>query len=217
MHILGSLNEIFKEHIYKFQTTKKEITIIDCGANIGLATLFFKMNFPDSKVIAFEPDPNIFRVLTENIKSQGLNNVSIRNEAVSIKDANIYFYLEGGHSGMIVKEKTNERVVQVKSIRFKNMLQQLGEITFLKIDIEGHEKYVIPDISDELKKVQFLFLEYHSFINENQNLDEILKIINCAGFKYYIKESFSKPIPFINREIFLNMDLLLNIFCYREE
>jgi|WetSurMetagenome_2_1015567.scaffolds.fasta_scaffold22388_4 FkbM family methyltransferase len=212
---LSSIDEIFKKDIYKFSTTNPKPIIVDCGANIGLATIYFKRNFPDAEIIAFEPDPNIFEALKENVINQGFKDVDLKNEAVSNKDGMVYFFMEGGHSGMIVHDKLNERVIPVKSIRLKSILQHFDELTFLKIDIEGHERYLITDIADELKKVTFLFLEYHSFVNRNQNLDEILNILSSAGLRYYIKESCNKPLPFINRELFLEMDLLLNIFCYR--
>jgi FkbM family methyltransferase len=213
---LSSLDEIFVGQIYKFETENVNPVIIDCGANIGLATLYFKMNFPNAIVTAFEPDPNIFALMKENIETFGFNDVIFKNEALSVQDSIINFRLEGGHSGMIVQSENDNNCIKVKSTRLKTFLQQYNEITFLKIDIEGHERNLISDIADELKRVKFLFLEYHSFINENQNLDEILKCINSAGLRYYIKESCIKSFPFINRQIFLGMDLLLNIFCYKK-
>jgi FkbM family methyltransferase len=213
---LSSLDEIFVGQIYKFQTENVNPVIIDCGANIGLATLYFKMNFPHATVIAFEPDPNIFSLMKENIENYGFNDVIFKNEALSIQDSIINFRLEGGHSGMIVQSENDKNCIKVKSTRLKTVLQQYSEITFLKIDIEGHERHLISDITEELKRVKYLFLEYHSFLNENQNLDEILKCISNAGLRYYIKESYNKPFPFINRQIFLGMDLLLNILCYKE-
>ena len=124
--------------------------------------------------------------------------------------------MEGGHSGMITNEAVSENIVSVKSVRLKNVLAELEELTFLKLDIEGHETIVIPDIAEELKKVKFLFLEYHSFIDCEQQLDALLSIVSKAGFRYYIKESANKKFPFIEKELFLKMDLLVNIFCYRD-
>lgn len=214
---MSSFDEIFIKGIYKFDIYSDKITIIDCGANIGLSTIYFKKNYPSAEIVAFEPDPYIFKALKDNILSQGFLDVALRNEAVSNRDGISDFYMEGGHSGMIVKNNLNEKVTQVKSVRLKSILQQFDEITFLKIDIEGHESKVIPDIADELRKVKYLFLEYHSFIYEPQILGDLLNIISNAGLKYYIQESYRKPFPFISKEIFLKMDLLLNIFCYRED
>lgn len=215
---ISSFEEIFNENIYKFNSKSHQPLIIDCGANIGLATIYFKRSYPNARIIAFEPDSNIFNVLKENTINQGYKeDVQVRNEALSNCEGYINFYLEGGHSGMIVKDEISGKTARIKSTRLKDVLNQYESITFLKLDVEGYEKYIIPDIKHELKKVEFMFLEYHSFLNDYQNLDEILGIIKDAGFRYYIKESFNKKCPFINREIFLSMDLLVNIFCYRTD
>ena len=211
---LSSYDEIFNNSIYKFHSGEKNIIIVDCGANIGLATIYFKKLYPDAHIVAFEPDPNIFNSLKKNIKSFGFENVFCKNEAVSCKDELINFKMEGGHSGMITKNEGLD-ISRVKAIRLKSFLKNYKKITFLKIDIEGEEVNVIPDIADDLLKVDYLFLEYHSFIDGPQKLDELLKNVSNAGMRYYIKEAANKNSPFINREIFLKMDMLVNIFCYR--
>jgi len=213
---LSSLDEIFLKEIYKFETNSKNVIIIDCGANIGLASIYFKMKLPSAKIISFEPDPDIFNALKKNISSQQLDNIELRNEAVSYQNTIMNFHSEGGHSGMLLEEVSPTKNIQVKAVRLKEILKDLPEISFLKIDIEGYETFVIPDIADELNKVKFMFLEYHSFIDKEQTLDELLLLIRKAGFKYYIKESANKQFPFIQRELFLKMDLILNIFCYRD-
>jgi FkbM family methyltransferase len=214
---LGSYDEIFVHGIYKFEPTNKEITIIDCGANIGLAAIYFVINYPTAKIVAFEPDPNIFNVLKQNAVTFGNGSIICRNEALSNRDALLTFWLEGGHSGMIVNEAGDRKTSQVKATRLKSFLETYENITFLKIDIEGEEINVIPDIAEELKKVDYLFLEYHSFIDKPQNLELLLSYITAAGMRYYIKEGAHKSYPFINKEIFLGMDMLINIFCYRSQ
>jgi FkbM family methyltransferase len=217
MTFLSSLEEIFTHEIYKYQPNPdKDIVIIDCGANIGLATIYFKRAFPEAKILAFEADPKISTILKKNVLSLGYNDVEVYNSAVSVTDGEIYFKMEGGHSGMIQRDKDVENIVSVKAQRLKNILNRFKRVSFLKIDIEGHEVDLLPDIAEELKKVDYLFLEYHSFVNEKQQLSKLLNIVSEAGLRYYIKEACNKPFPFLNKEIFLKMDLLINIFCYRE-
>jgi len=211
---LSSYDEIFKKEIYKFISGEKNISIVDCGANIGLSTIYLKMNFPDAHIVAFEPDPNIYAALKYNIGSFGYKDIVCKNEAVSNVAGVVNFWLEGGHSGMIIDEDNAKKAARIKSTRLKSVLNDYERVTFLKIDIEGEEVNVIPDIADQLKKVDYLFLEYHSFLNRNQTLGEILTIIQAAGMRYYVEEATHKPLPFINREIYFEMDLLVNIFCY---
>ncbi|WPU91642.1 FkbM family methyltransferase [Mucilaginibacter sabulilitoris] len=212
---LHSYSEIFINKIYKFATVQEAPVIIDCGANIGLATIYFQLNFPGARIVAFEPDPDIYEVLNQNIAAFAFKDVVCKNEAVSNRDGLLSFWPEGGHSGMLAPPTDELKSVMVKAIRLRDFLRQYPRITFLKIDIEGEEINVIPDIADELKKVDYLFLEYHAFIGKEQQLDRLLQYITRAGLRYYIKEAADKPLPFIYRELFLNMEMLVNIFCYR--
>ncbi len=46
-------------------------TIVDAGANIGLASLYLAAAFPDSRILAVEPDPDNFRMLVSNVRPLG--------------------------------------------------------------------------------------------------------------------------------------------------
>src|ERR1700736_4768148 len=78
---LGSYKEIFFDKVYAFPSVTPRPLIIDGGANIGLATLFFKRIYPQSRVIAFEADPAIFALLEQNIDSFRLSDVRLVNAA----------------------------------------------------------------------------------------------------------------------------------------
>lgn len=213
---LSSVNEIFFENIYKFKTTSTNPIILDCGANIGLATIYFKMNYPNSLIYSFEADPSIFEFLKFNIssfESDSSNCIPI-NKAISTKNDKVLFSQEGGHSGMLVSEIGNN-VIEINSVSLKEFLFDFSHIDFLKIDIEGHELEVFTDIENQLFKIDTIFLEYHSFLNKEQDLSIILKILENNGFRYYIKEAYKKKYPYLEKEIFLGMDLLVNIFCYK--
>ena len=58
---LRQLNYLFREIIldtqYMFEADNDFPFIIDCGSNIGVGILFFKILYPQARIIAFEPDP----------------------------------------------------------------------------------------------------------------------------------------------------------------
>ena len=62
-------DEIIEKEIYKFSTDNPAPYIIDGGANIGLSVLYFKRSYPNSRILAFEPDPDIFTVLEKNCRT----------------------------------------------------------------------------------------------------------------------------------------------------
>ena len=208
--------EIYREEVYKFTCTSREPYIIDCGANIGLATLYFKQCHPNSHIVAFEADPNIFKFLEKNVHSFGFRDVELINSAVfDVDDVELDFFTEGGAGGRVEKESLGgSSCIRVKTTRLKKLLVQ--DIAFLKIDIEGAESRVIRDCRDNLKLVQNLFIEYHSFSADQQELHEILEIVRDVGFRYHIKSAYVTRFPFVNRNLNAGMDNQLNISCYRE-
>jgi FkbM family methyltransferase len=210
---LGGYYEIFEKKIYQFKAACEQPLIVDCGANIGLSVFFFKTLYPDSKIIAFEPDPQIFNVLQTNIFKLGLTNVELHQKAVWIEEKFIKFCVEGGYSGRIPKPGDENNMVQVKTARLKDLLY--SQIDFLKIDIEGAETEVIRDCQEQLVNVDHLFIEYHSHQQEKQSLHELLTIVHDAGFRYHILGAFTSQKPFVDRTTMLGMDLQLDIFCYR--
>ena len=214
---LHSLEEIFKEEVYKFSSDTENPYIIDCGANIGLSIYYFKKFYPKAKILAFEPDDEIYKILGENIsKINDNNDIEILNEAVWTEDTELSFFSEGALAGSSITDfgKKNN-IKKVKAIDLKKYLNTT--IDFLKIDIEGAENVVIFDIEPLLKNVKNLFLEYHGLVNEPQNLGEILNILKKQGFEYYIRLAADTiQFPFC-KENALTYNQQLNIFCYRKE
>lgn len=211
---LVGYHEIFDQKIYQFNASRKNPLIIDCGANIGLSIIFFKQLYPQSHIIAFEPDPTIFGVLQKNLLTWEFSDIELHQKAIWTEETVINFNTEGAYSGRIPKPGDEENLINVETIRLRNFLEQ--RVDFLKIDIEGAETAVILDCQDLLHNVELIFLEYHSHIHEKQKLHDILQVISKAGFRYHIHDAFSYSRPFVNRETMLGMDLQLNIFCYRD-
>jgi hypothetical protein len=76
--LLWMYNEIFRDACYLHNDFFKmdEITevIFDCGANIGLFTLWAALRCPNATIYAFEPIPQIFYTMTRNIARYNFSN-----------------------------------------------------------------------------------------------------------------------------------------------
>ncbi|MEY8848348.1 FkbM family methyltransferase [Psychroserpens sp. XS_ASV72] len=208
-------NEIFIDKIYDFKTDSQEPIIIDCGANMGLSLVYFKSIYPKAKILAFEPDESVLPFLEKNIKSQQLSGVVLYKNAVWKSDEELTFYTDSGMGGRVGVSYDNQEPVKIKALRLRTFLEQ--PVDMLKIDIEGAEYVVLNDCKDVLGNVKNLFVEYHSEIGDEQHLDDILQILKQNGFRYHLKESFSRKKPFISRHILCErFDMAINIFAYRE-
>jgi hypothetical protein len=53
-------NEIFIDNEYYFTAENENPYIIDCGSNIGMSIFDFKMLYPNSRILAFEPGEEAF-------------------------------------------------------------------------------------------------------------------------------------------------------------
>lgn len=214
--LLAGYKEIFEDNCYYFACDLKEPIIIDCGANIGLATIYFKQKHPSAQIICFEPDPDIFKVLKHNIENLHLKNIELHNKAVWIDDKVIHFRKEGGFGGRLPLNIDINQVdiIKVNAIKLSNYLDR--NINLLKIDIEGAEVDVLKSIEKKLSNVLNIFIEYHSPTNEHQKLDEILIILKRNNFRYYIKEAFVAKNPFAHIDVQDGMDLQLNIYAINQ-
>jgi FkbM family methyltransferase len=212
---LGTYKEIFFDKVYAFPSATPRPMIIDGGANIGLATLFFKRIYPQSRIIAFEADPGIFALLERNMASFRLADVQLVNAALWDSETLLPFASEGGASGHIASSGEAAQSTRVQAVRLKPWLQE--NVDFLKLDIEGAEYEVLEDCREELRNVRNLFVEYHSPAGSEQKLSRILEILSQAGFRYHIHEAFTSPQPFLNRQLVGRMDLQLNISALRPE
>lgn len=208
--------EIFKHEIYKFYTSNKEPFIIDGGANIGLATIYLKQIYPYSNIVAFEPDPKIFQLLKNNITQFGLDRVELIEKGIWNKTGISEFCSEGADGGLISNlDKTQYASNKIKVTSLRPYLKQ--QVDFLKLDIEGAETVVLRDIQYELKNVKRIFVEYHSFVNQNQTLSEIIEILTKADFRLYIDSpGLSSRSPFVKLNTYNNMDMQLNIYGFKE-
>jgi FkbM family methyltransferase len=216
---LSQYSEIFIKQILNFETKNKQPYIIDCGSNVGISILYFKKTYPNAEIIGFEPDKNIFSTLKENIANSKLSNIFLLNKGLWNKGGKIYFNEEGADGGRILKKISsppiNTKTVEIDITSLKQYLNKT--VDFLKIDIEGAESVVLEDCKGLLNNVQRIFIEFHSKVDEEQNLGSILNILTTNGFRYYIESgSIFSFQPFIKRRLLNNYDNLLSVFAYRD-
>lgn len=216
LSFIWQFKDIFADQNYKFKTSNPAPLIYDCGANIGLSCLYFKRLFPAARIRAFEVDPNIAQILQNNMNRNRITGVEVINKAVWTDSSGIDIVLEGADAASIYSkgQKTH-----VESVSLKEMIEAETSIDMLKMDIEGAEIDLMRDCRNSLSNIKNIFIEYHSFLNDKQYLDEILQILRENNFRYYIRQAADRQQPFINRtnKNFPEADLQLNIYAYRQE
>lgn len=209
---LSTYQELFVNKIYEFESKKNNPIILDFGANIGLSVLYFKSLYPSSTIIAYEADPDIYQSLKKNVGD--LPSVILHNKAVWNENTALSFHSEGADGGRI-STKGKLGLIDVDAVNVIDVLET-SNADFIKMDIEGAESIVIPACKGRLGNAKHIFCEYHSKVNEAQELDFILSVLRDEGFRLHIQSINSSHKPFMNREVRSGFDMQLNIFGWKE-
>jgi FkbM family methyltransferase len=212
----GLYDAYFQRKLYEFAAASQKPFIIDCGANVGVGVRWWKARYPGAKVLAFEADPEIFRVLKANCGQ--LAGVTLENAAVWDREGQGTFLAkgsEGGHMAEFSNRTTPAPTRTVSCVRLRRFLSEKCDL--LKMDIEGAEVKVLRDCADSLEQVSRIFVEHHSFVGRDQHLGETLLILEKAGFRIHAHVELPSPSPFHELLRFNEKDLRLALFCFRAE
>jgi FkbM family methyltransferase len=138
------------------------LSIVDLGANIGLASRLFLKKFPRSKIVCVEPDRGNVKVLQLN-----LEDFRDRTEVVAacIGDRKRYVALttDSGEWGYKMKETNADDDERVEVITFQDLTEKfnLEKVDLLKCDIEGAESELFKTCAPWINKVKMICIECH--------------------------------------------------------
>jgi len=181
---------------------KRGDTVIDCGANIGYYTNFFRTIVGKKGCVhAFEPVPSTFEHLTKNaLEYSKYNNYRLNNSGLyrieTIKNIYIPDSISGhaslnNHQDVWNAQKIDN--IEIKLIRLDDYIDKLdiNKVDFIKIDIEGSEMDALYGSKNTLQKNKpKLHLEVNSDLLHDsqyavQELWELLKGLDYRKIYYY--------------------------------
>jgi len=161
--------------------------IYDLGANIGIASLRFALQYPNARFYGFEPVPANYEVCSLNFKN--LRSAEAFPWAVGSRSEMTTFECNedprGGHlqatpaNTHLQSKKRME--VQVYSIADLVEVRKLEPPDFLKIDVEGAEMEVLKGMGEVVQCVKRIFVETHGATLR----EECLKWMRDHGFKVW--------------------------------
>jgi FkbM family methyltransferase len=166
------LTEIFLDQEYKIPESVNPIkTIVDCGANIGFASVFYALAYPDAIIHAYEPDPTTFALLTKNAK--GLS-IICHNEAISDTAGTDTFYVHPEKhisSSLFAREKTYKEI-SVKTVTLEDVVREAGtSVDVFKFDIEGGEFRIFKKDQPAIANLRYITGEIHPDIAHKDTSD----------------------------------------------
>jgi FkbM family methyltransferase len=141
---------------------------VDIGAWVGATTLYAASIA--NRVLCFEPDPRACARLRQNLKLNPSleERVILRQAAVAAEDSvrRLFCRWNWGDSGssMLTRIRDRGSSVEVQTSRLETVISQEGidKICFIKMDIEGGEFEVLPELLDTLvRQMPTLYISFH--------------------------------------------------------
>ena len=174
--------DIFFHRIYHFETSRPAPVVIDGGSNIGMSVIYYKHIYPRANVTAFESDPQLFRLLQENVRRNGLPDVTLIHAALGGRPGTVTFSPPAGAAGAA----DQGTVVQVRPL--SEFLRD--PVDFLKLKIGGAELDVLQELEStgKLDLVRQMVLEYHGYPSQEQQLGPMLDLLARQKFRYLLHD-----------------------------
>lgn len=162
------LKQINEERMYDpIFANRSDMVVLDLGANCGLFSLYAADSC--SRLIAVEPTPNTFNVLTEIVKDH--SNVTPLQLAIGPHNELISFFInENSTTNSMLNRNGQETKVQGMTLETLLDTQGLDRVDFIKCDIEGSEIQALTDdtLGPVADRVNFWFVEIHQTdVNES--------------------------------------------------
>jgi FkbM family methyltransferase len=171
-------------------------TIIDIGGGIGDYTIFAAKAFPRNRVFAFEPTPNSFALLQENLRLNGVQNVQAFQEAIWSQPGQLVMDAAVGEPGQFISRKVDrprqngEMVVPSVSLDQVFARLDMPSCDLMKMDCEGAEYPILFNASPEsLRSIRRLVMEYHDNVSEYTHRD-LAKFLADQGFSVKVQPNY---------------------------
>jgi FkbM family methyltransferase len=156
-------DQIFFDKIYGFEVDFTPLNIVDAGANVGFASIYFALRFPGATILAIEPEPTNYAALCKNV-SKFKNIIPIQaalggeDGVVNITDVGL------GEHGFVTSSQSTLNCSVVDQLSMTTLLDRykIAFVDILKIDIEGSEKEVFEAENIEwVQRIRCLAIELH--------------------------------------------------------
>jgi FkbM family methyltransferase len=158
--------QIFVDGELEFSLPQKPSSIVDAGANIGLASIYFANRFPSSIILALEVEESNFELLKRN--ASFYPNITCVRKALWSGPAYLTIVNPMGESWAFrVGTSTSDNAASIPAVGVKELVQEFEghRIDLLKIDIEGAEKEVFKNGMDQwINQVGTIAVELHDNI-----------------------------------------------------
>jgi len=186
--------EIFLKGVYDAcLPLRPAATILDLGANIGVASVYFKQHCPDAYVIAVEPELANFGMLVENVSGIG---VQVNHAAVAARGGTGELTLASGPTAHSLAERTRGATAAQATplVTLDDLAVGCGitSVDVLKVDIEGAEADVFAHRWRLLDVTAMVLVELHG----GEAREIVVRRLTEEGFTHVVPPETGFPDVF---------------------
>ena len=189
---------------------------LDVGANQGELTLVAARRAPHGRVIAFEPIPQWFALLSENVRLNGLEHVTLVPVALSSREDTLEMFTSDDvclhasfHEGLSTFHRTTYRDVPVGRfptvpLDLYSQREGLTRVDMIKIDVEGAERAVLEGARatlDRLRPTLILELNEETFGSAGYSSEAIAQPLRSMGYTLFHVDPFARITPVADRPL----------------
>jgi FkbM family methyltransferase len=134
-------------------------TVVDLGANIGLAARWLSVRYPAARIVCVEPESGNVEVLRENLRAL---DATVIEACVGGRERHVGLVMDGGEYGYRIGDEGG----QIPVVTMPTVLKQGGihghPLDIVKCDIEGAEAELLDDCRAWIDRVRALVIECHA-------------------------------------------------------
>lgn len=208
---------------------KEGDVVLDIGAQTGnMSVAYSNIVGKEGKVISFEPNPASFSVLEKN--SNISKNIDAYNYAVTDDyNVEVFHYSDEGLCNGGFASNTEKGIgvtghklplpvytIDIVDFMENNYKDLIDEINFIKIDTEGYDRFIIPQLKPFLKNNPTILTEVYDGLTQNE-VDDLIKQIKLIGYIPYDEDDYKNGIKKeINDLGDINMKSGHNLLCIKK-
>ncbi len=174
----------------------------DVGCHHGCSTVFLARHA--ALVVAVEPNPTNVVIIGKNIALNDLSNVRVCHAAAGHTPGKIEIQTENSNARVLLRNVYEIGSTEVDVVPLDDLAQEYGFPSFLKIDVEGFEAFVLKGARQILKRHPKIALEVHNSMltGFGSSLEEVLGLLDLETYRvWFSKEDEDWPEPWEGREL----------------
>lgn len=164
--------------------------IFDVGANIGEISLRFAHTYPKATIHGFEPFPDTFRTLKQNVSLNAFPNIELHPLGLGAQAGEVFFEERtAGNPGMNRVTANPERSTRKVAITTLDAFvgeNDISTVSLIKIDVEGYEFEVLKGADQLIRRhhpVFFIELDDDNLKDQGSSAFELVQFLRSHGYR----------------------------------